>query len=85
MILGYYDHDLEWPESNPGESEDEIQATLRHHKQFYSNGSKCDLTGDLRKTEVRVSWSLLYTNLQLKVEKLQDKSLSYTVGIQNQN
>jgi hypothetical protein len=55
MVLGYYDHDLEWPESNPGESEDEMQATLRHHKQFYTNGSKCDLTGDFRKTEVRVS------------------------------
>ena len=62
MILGYYDHDLEWPESNPGETEDEIQATLRHHKQFYSNGSKCDLTGDLRKTEVRVSWAIPIKN-----------------------
>ena len=53
--MGYYDHDLEWPELNPEETEDERQATLRHHKQFYTNGSKCDLTGDLRKTEVRVS------------------------------
>jgi hypothetical protein len=54
MILGYYDHDLEWPVAKGSEEREDPLQTLRHHKQFYTNGSKCDLTGDMRKTEVRV-------------------------------
>ncbi|XP_059082809.1 protein OS-9-like [Tigriopus californicus] len=46
MSLGQYDHDYEWKEG-------EGVAGLKHHSQFYLNGSACDLTGSLRQTEVR--------------------------------
>ena len=62
MILGHYDHDLEWPLIKEGDAEDPATA-LRHHKQFYANGTKCDLTGDLRKTEVRVRMLHLFGSL----------------------
>ena len=58
MVLGFYDHDKEWTEE---EEELENKASggdpgkiVKHHSQMYSNGSKCDLTGNLRHTEVRV-------------------------------
>lgn len=48
--LGHYAGDTDWSlvtiEKNPSNKE-------RYHSQFYSNGTTCDLTGKLRKTEVR--------------------------------
>ncbi len=62
MVLGFYDHDEEWTEdeSSDKETSDEFgehkqKIPKQHHSQLYANGSKCDLTGNLRHTEVRVS------------------------------
>ncbi|XP_076093847.1 uncharacterized protein LOC143064699 [Mytilus galloprovincialis] len=48
VYLGYYDSEKDWSER--GESYNKLN---RYHSQSYVNGSKCDLTGDKRKTEVR--------------------------------
>lgn len=51
MSLGKYDHDYEWnSEKKESATEGIVQS---HHSQFYTNGSVCDLTGKLRKSEVR--------------------------------
>ena len=77
MILGFYDHDYEWPseknlDDNTLSTDNKIvdknqipfgqisgkqqqPVPIRHHKQYYTNGSVCDLTGEMRRTEVRVS------------------------------
>jgi len=68
LILGYYDHDLEWPKPDLNSGDDVInpETTLRHHKQFYANGTKCDLTGEHRKTEVRVC-IIIITKIEAKI------------------
>ena len=55
LVLGHYDHDLEWPKPDQDDGGINPASSLRHHKQFYVNGTKCDLTGELRRTEVRVN------------------------------
>jgi hypothetical protein len=59
LVLGIYDHDQDWS----GEDEEEeksptgepIPRLRKHHTQMYTNGSQCDLTGQLRATEIRVN------------------------------
>ena len=51
MSLGRYDHDYEWNETTEAEKANGLAHS--HHSQFYTNGSLCDLTGKLRRTEVR--------------------------------
>ena len=51
LHLGFYAYDKELDEDLKN-SETKIK---RHHTQTYSNGSQCDLTGNARETEVRVS------------------------------
>ncbi|CAG2184511.1 OS9 [Mytilus edulis] len=48
VYLGYYDSEKDW-----SEREESYNKLNRYHSQSYVNGSKCDLTGDKRKTEVR--------------------------------
>ena len=55
MILGFYDHDKDLDDEE-SKTEEPPLPRLRHHTQIYLNGSKCDLTGNLRHTEVRVSF-----------------------------
>ena len=51
MVLGYFDNDYKWVNGGEGSR----QKRGRYHSQFYANGSKCDLTGDLRSVEIKVS------------------------------
>lgn len=68
MKLGKYDHDFDWSQSkdigndvSQASSHFEKLHSLRqskkgrpkYHSQYYVNGSTCDLTGELRKSEVR--------------------------------
>jgi len=56
MVLGFYDHDENLDDEDLlGKSGDNMPKLRRHHAQIYTNGSKCDLTGQLRRTEVRVN------------------------------
>ena len=50
IILGKYESEYNW--RNSSETKNRLQ---RFHSQFYVNGTKCDLTGEARGTEVRVS------------------------------
>jgi len=52
--LGKYNGDFEWSEG--------FDVNLKHHSQFYANGTECDLTGNMRKTEVKVSHSEIHCN-----------------------
>lgn len=67
MILGKFDHDVEWPKDEEGnyinnnsnnnrKKDSPQQQQVPYHKQMYTNGSLCDLTGEMRLTEVRVSY-----------------------------
>ena len=62
MSLGKYDSDYGW-EDNDKESEEEEKKdphqsieNMKHHRQFYTNGTECELNLNRkqRKTEVRV-------------------------------
>ncbi|XP_069943211.1 protein OS-9 isoform X3 [Cherax quadricarinatus] len=48
IILGKYESEYNW--KNSSETKNRLQ---RFHSQFYVNGTKCDLTGVPRRTEVR--------------------------------
>lgn len=48
LILGKYESEYNW--KNSSETKNRLQ---RFHSQFYVNGTKCDLTGEPRRTEVR--------------------------------
>ncbi|XP_071545008.1 uncharacterized protein [Panulirus ornatus] len=48
IILGKYESEYNW--KNSSETKNRLQ---RFHSQFYVNGTKCDLTGEPRRTEVR--------------------------------
>ncbi|KAG0726980.1 Protein OS-9 [Chionoecetes opilio] len=48
IILGKYESEYNW--RNSSETKNRLQ---RFHSQFYVNGTKCDLTGEARGTEVR--------------------------------
>ncbi|XP_063873973.1 protein OS-9-like isoform X1 [Scylla paramamosain] len=48
IILGKYESEYNW--KNSSETKNRLQ---RFHSQFYVNGTKCDLTGEPRSTEVR--------------------------------
>lgn len=50
ISLGHYSGDTDWSQVT---IEEKSRSNGRYHSQFYSNGTICDLTGDLRKTEVR--------------------------------
>ncbi len=59
LNLGMYNNDYEWPEESGKEgmgsaSSTSSDPTPKHHSQFYTNGTECDLTGNMRKTEVKV-------------------------------
>ncbi len=54
QILGHYDSDYDWQSENGGGiPEEEIVGARKYHSQFYTNGTKCDLTGHFRRAEVR--------------------------------
>ena len=67
LHLGHYDYDKELDEDLKN-SETKIK---RHHTQIYANGSQCDLTGNPRQTEVRVSTFFMNFSPQ-KVSKNRD-------------
>ncbi|XP_068202661.1 protein OS-9-like isoform X2 [Palaemon carinicauda] len=48
LILGKYESEYNW--KNSSETKNRLQ---RFHSQFYVNGTKCDVTGQPRRTEVR--------------------------------
>ncbi|XP_070174955.1 protein OS-9-like isoform X2 [Littorina saxatilis] len=54
MFLGHYQSDFDW--NNETLREARVRSKLasgRYHSQYYTNGSKCDLTGNGRQTEIR--------------------------------
>ncbi len=72
LNLGTYNNDYEWPEEDGGGGtgggtggvgvgvgvgEDGSGPDPKHHSQFYANGTECDLTGNMRKTEVKVRYT----------------------------
>ena len=69
LVLGKYESEYDWSSggkggadvtSGTGSNHNRLQ---RFHSQFYSNGTKCDLTGEPRKAEVRVGVAEMLTNL----------------------
>ncbi|XP_061180649.1 protein OS-9-like [Saccostrea echinata] len=54
IMLGYYESEFDWRNETNMEVKSRNKNRLnRYHSQQYINGSKCDLTGKARKTEVR--------------------------------
>lgn len=54
IMLGYYESEFDWKNETNMEIKSRNKNRLnRYHSQQYINGSKCDLTGKARKTEVR--------------------------------
>ena len=56
LNLGSYNNDYEWPEeeASSGAGASGLGDDPKHPSQFYANGTECDLTGNMRKTEVKV-------------------------------
>ena len=54
ISLGKFDSDYDWSKTEEWEASAKVKAKKqKHHSQYYVDGSKCDLTGEPRKTEVR--------------------------------
>ncbi|KAL7407115.1 hypothetical protein ABVT39_003337 [Epinephelus coioides] len=51
LFLGYYESEFDW--SNETAKASKKHRLKRYHSQTYVNGSKCDLNGNPRETEVR--------------------------------
>uniref|UniRef100_A0A673I541 Endoplasmic reticulum lectin n=1 Tax=Sinocyclocheilus rhinocerous TaxID=307959 RepID=A0A673I541_9TELE len=51
LFLGYYDSEFDW--TNETAKASKQHKMKRYHSQSYVNGSKCDLNGNPRETEVR--------------------------------
>uniref|UniRef100_UPI0037E89F79 protein OS-9 isoform X1 n=1 Tax=Semicossyphus pulcher TaxID=241346 RepID=UPI0037E89F79 len=51
LFLGYYESEFDW--SNETAKASKQHRLKRYHSQTYVNGSKCDLNGNPRETEVR--------------------------------
>ncbi|XP_074489835.1 protein OS-9 isoform X3 [Sebastes fasciatus] len=51
LFLGYYESEFDW--SNETAKASKLHRMKRYHSQTYVNGSKCDLNGNPRETEVR--------------------------------
>ncbi|KAH9504956.1 Protein OS-9 [Bulinus truncatus] len=54
IYLGYYESDFDW--NNETAREDRLRSKVsmsRYHSQTYTLGTKCDLTNQMRKTEIR--------------------------------
>ncbi|XP_029533487.1 protein OS-9-like isoform X2 [Oncorhynchus nerka] len=51
LFLGYYDSEFDW--NNETAKASKQHRLKRYHSQSYVNGSKCDLNGNARETEVR--------------------------------
>lgn len=51
LFLGYYESEFDW--SNETAKASKQHRLKRYHSQSYINGSKCDLNGNPRETEVR--------------------------------
>ncbi|KAG8452549.1 hypothetical protein GDO86_004366 [Hymenochirus boettgeri] len=51
MFLGYYQSEFDWNDESAKASKH--HRLKRYHSQMYVNGSKCDLNGKSRETEVR--------------------------------
>ncbi|XP_041836524.1 protein OS-9 isoform X2 [Melanotaenia boesemani] len=51
LFLGYYESEFDW--SNETAKASKRHKLKRYHSQTYVNGSKCDLNGNPRETEVR--------------------------------
>ncbi|KAM3621820.1 uncharacterized protein V6R79_016446 [Siganus canaliculatus] len=51
LFLGYYESEFDW--SNETAKASKQHRLKRYHSQTYINGSKCDLNGNPRETEVR--------------------------------
>ncbi|XP_026205777.1 protein OS-9 isoform X2 [Anabas testudineus] len=51
LFLGYYESDFDW--TNETAKASKQHRLKRYHSQTYVNGSKCDLNGNPRETEVR--------------------------------
>ncbi|TRZ02538.1 hypothetical protein DNTS_026586 [Danionella cerebrum] len=51
LFLGYYDSEFDW--TNETAKASKQHKLKRYHSQSYVNGSKCDLNGSPRETEVR--------------------------------
>uniref|UniRef100_A0A8C2L4M8 Endoplasmic reticulum lectin n=1 Tax=Cyprinus carpio TaxID=7962 RepID=A0A8C2L4M8_CYPCA len=51
LFLGYYDSEFDW--TNETAKASKQHKLKRYHSQSYVNGSKCDLNGNPRETEVR--------------------------------
>lgn len=72
LLLGLYDYDYNWTKTLEGEKERETKVSRNYHSQYYVNGSKCDLTGELRKSEVRFKCD----------ESLSGKDMELVTGIE---
>lgn len=52
VYLGFYESDFDW--SNETSQDKFKHAKQKYHSQYYTNGTKCDLTGMPRNAEVRI-------------------------------
>ncbi|XP_060566471.1 protein OS-9-like [Ruditapes philippinarum] len=54
ILLGHFESEYNWDEdSNKSDSEKKQNKVRRYHTQQYVNGSRCELNGKLRRTEIR--------------------------------
>ncbi|KAG1714384.1 Protein OS-9 [Nymphon striatum] len=65
MSLGRFDSDFDWDNS----TELSPNRKLRYHSQIYSNGTKCELNGELRQTEVRFICNEQNTHYFAKIDE----------------
>lgn len=53
IFLGYYESEYDWKNDTATQDESSRNRLQRYHSQYYVNGTRCDVTGALRKAEVR--------------------------------
>jgi len=83
LVLGYYDHDQDW--SNSGQNRP-ANKKFSHHSQFFTNGSLCDLTNELRKAEVRFECDPLASSGGSRIIRVDEpQSCEYIITVSTPN
>lgn len=82
ISLGYFHNETDWSQeriektqSKPGKS----GSDKKFHSQFYMNGSKCDLTGKARETQIKIFCQEGSADLVFRVDE--PSSCSYVITV----
>ncbi|XP_075239247.1 uncharacterized protein LOC142334808 isoform X3 [Convolutriloba macropyga] len=76
LSLGHFSHETVWDNETFSVEELRSRQTIRYHSQYYRNGSKCELTGAARETQVK-----FYCAPQLKISINEPSTCNYVVVV----